>query len=191
MQERKHHQTPPAWYYTGLIYPHLPSFQPSFHLSFHRAQSNSGLPSFTLTALCALHIQKPKTSLPSTRGSLPGAAIQSRRSSAHTEHGYSSEKRVRNRLVLDLVSSGAEVGYEAAMLCSRVQVERPSSSTSGGQSGGDVAVDVASVTPPEDVWALVIATHAANDVHVRQLEIKIQLLKWQEEAGMYVLYLSW
>lgn len=41
---------------------HLPSSHPVRHLCSHSLQSNSGLPSFLLTSLCALHSQVPKSS---------------------------------------------------------------------------------------------------------------------------------
>lgn len=56
---------------------HLPPSQPSLHLSFHNLQSNSPFPSFRLTSLCALHIHKPNSSRPRTRGSFSGLLIQS------------------------------------------------------------------------------------------------------------------
>lgn len=94
-------------------------------------------------------------------------------------------------------SALAVSGYVAAMVCSRVQVERPSCSTSGGQSGGtslgeglegeargtvgvvivvdgDVDVDVEEVVEEErEVSALacfVRARQAAAEVQVRQLD---------------------
>jgi hypothetical protein len=75
---------------------HLPSSQPSFHLCFQKLQSNSFFPSFTLTALCARHIHMPKSSLPFSFGSFSGWAIQSLKSSAHTQQGYIFENKLRN-----------------------------------------------------------------------------------------------
>lgn len=68
------------------------------------------------------------------------------------------------------------------MLCRRVQVERPSCSTSGGQSGGGmVGVEVtaeeaeAVVDDAEGaVWDLVRAAQEAREVQVRQLWWYIQ-----------------
>jgi len=68
------------------------------------------------------------------------------------------------------------------MACRRVQVLRPSVSTSGGQSefrsgGVDVEVVVeddevwAATGGLEEVWAFVIAAQDANDVQERQLQI--------------------
>jgi hypothetical protein len=62
--------------------------------------------------------------------------------------------------------------------CKRVQVERPSVSTSGGQSereaGGSGSVEVDEEGEEDDeeealVWDLVMAAQAAKDVQVRQL----------------------
>jgi hypothetical protein len=68
------------------------------------------------------------------------------------------------------------------MECKRVQVERPSVSTSGGQSereaGGSGSVEVDEEVEEDDegedeeealVWDLVMAAQAAKDVQVRQL----------------------
>ena len=81
-------------------HPHRPSDHPSRHRSFHRAQSNSSFPSLTFTALCARHIHRPKSSWLFSLGSLPDVDIHDRKSSAHTQHGYSSEKSCRNLSVL-------------------------------------------------------------------------------------------
>ena len=69
--------------------------------------------------------------------------------------------------MIDCVSGGAVSGYVAAILCRSVHEERPSSSTSGGQSdrvdtGAGAAFDL--LVPP-----FIIASHAAEDVHVRHL----------------------
>jgi hypothetical protein len=64
------------------------------------------------------------------------------------------------------------VGYVAARLCRKVHVERPSSSTSGGQSEGRVWLAVVlEVLGEDDVTAedFIIAIHADEDVQVRQL----------------------
>jgi len=67
-------------------------------------------------------------------------------------------------------------GYVAAIECSRVQVERPSCSTSGGHSGGivpgEVVVGVGFVLDGElsDLACLVRLRQAATEVQVRQLE---------------------
>lgn len=63
------------------------------------------------------------------------------------------------------------------MVCRRVQLARPSSSTSGGQSGGEGAVVVLGMDweagEEEEVEGLVedfiIDIHAAEDVHVLHL----------------------
>lgn len=78
-----------------------------------------------------------------------GSAIQFRKSSAHAQHGYRLEKSPRKERIWVCFSGVAEVGYVAVRVCRKVQVERPSSSTSGGQSvwvngvdgGGIVDVD--------------------------------------------------
>jgi hypothetical protein len=64
----------------------------------------------------------------------------------------------------------------AVKVCRRVQVERPSSATSGGQSGGGVEtrLDVevvmeAGELEDVEVWDLVRAAQEANEVQVRQL----------------------
>jgi hypothetical protein len=64
----------------------------------------------------------------------------------------------------------------AAKVCRRVQVERPSSATSGGQSGGKVEtkLDVELVVEAGElvdveVWDLVRAAQEAKEVQVRQL----------------------
>ena len=80
-------------------------------------------------------------------------------------------------------------GYVAAMVCRRVQVDRPSCSTSGGQSEGisvgwgvnwEVVAGVEIVVEVDDVaveeegevcdCCFVRARHEAIDVQVRQLE---------------------
>lgn len=81
-------------------------------------------------------------------------------------------------------------GYVAAMECSSVQVERPSSSTSGGQSEGvslGESVAAAAIAGAEVVILLALgfevalgllrsacfvnARHEATEVQVRQLEV--------------------
>jgi hypothetical protein len=58
----------------------------------------------------------------------------------------------------------------AARECRRVQVLRPRSSTSGGQSEGGVGLVVAAVGLfPDLVEDFIIASQSAEDVHVRQL----------------------
>lgn len=64
----------------------------------------------------------------------------------------------------------------AVIECSRVQVERPSSSTSGGQSGGGVEtmLDVEGVEVLDvEVWDLVRAAQEAKEVQVRQLYCRV------------------
>jgi hypothetical protein len=122
---------------------HRPSFHPVLHLSCHLLQSNVSLPSLTLTALCARHSQVPKASRPDTGSG--SRAMCAWKSSAHTQHGYSREKA--DMKVRRSACSRAEgsAGYVAAIECSSVQVERPSCSTSGGQSRGMVRVAAAPV----------------------------------------------
>lgn len=65
------------------------------------------------------------------------------------------------------------------MECSNVQLERPSCSTSGGQSGGGAREDredvvcagdvVVDIVDGDEVSCLAIAAHAPNEVHERQL----------------------
>lgn len=89
-------------------------------------------------------------------------------------------------------SGVAVVGYAAVKVWRKVQVERPSSSTSGGQSvwvegGGagmevvdDVVVVAAAPAPaamPPDVEAcLSIARQEAADVHVLHLNVYVSLM---------------
>ena len=87
--------------------------------------------------------------------------------------------------MLSWCSVFAVSGYVAAMECSRVQVERPSSSTSGGHSGGIVlgegvagaargTVGVVLVLVDgelSDLACLVRFFQAATEVQVRQLVI--------------------
>ena len=70
--------------------------------------------------------------------------------------------------MMDWVSRGAAAGYVAAILCRSVQVERPSSSTSGGQSGVGEAIGAGALAflPAED---FIIAIQAADEVQVRHL----------------------
>lgn len=119
---------------------HRPSFHPVLHLSSQNRQSNSCFPSFRLTSLCASQSHQPKSFLPPNFGWFRplGCAIHVWKSSAHTQHGYSLEKNFRNPRMLSWCSVFAFSGYVAAIECRRVQVERPSCSTSGGQSGGIV-----------------------------------------------------
>lgn len=73
------------------------------------------------------------------------------------------------------IDDGADSGYVAAMLWSIVQVERPSSSTSGGQSEGagvgSVAVKASgAVAAAGFVDFFIIAIHAELEVQLRQLD---------------------
>lgn len=166
---------------------HRPSFHPVLHLSCHLLQSNVSLPSLTLTALCARHSQVPKASRPDTGSG--SRAMCAWKSSAHTQHGYSREKA--DMKVRRSACSRAEgsAGYVAAIECSSVQVERPSCSTSGGQSRGMVRVvaapvvataAVAAVAVEEKFWLVVVvlgfnedlakALKAEPEEQVRQLE---------------------
>lgn len=66
------------------------------------------------------------------------------------------------------------------MECRSVQVERPSSSTSGGQSGGmgvelvvvsdDLGEEEEEDEDEEEVWAFVRAAQDEKEVQVRQLD---------------------
>ncbi len=80
--------------------------------------------------------------------------------------------------IIVCIDEGALSGYVAAMLWSIVQVERPSSSTSGGQSKGGFAGSVVAAARPVDAAAVavagfvdffIIAIHAELDVQLRQL----------------------
>ena len=79
-----------------------------------------------------------------------------------------------NCFITVCIEEGAASGYVAAMLWSIVQVERPSSSTSGGQSEGtgtgSVVVEArATVAAAGFVDFFIIAIHAELAVQLRQL----------------------
>jgi len=76
---------------------------------------------------------------------------------------------------MDCVSGGAVWGYVAAMLCSRVQVDRPSSATSGGQSAA-VVTGTTGALGFLPVVPFIIAIHSAEEVQVRQLELSDAVL---------------
>lgn len=83
-------------------------------------------------------------------------------------------------------------------MCRKVQVERPSSSTSGGQSvwveggGAGVVVVVVAARPapaamPPDVEAcLSIARQEAADVHVLHLSVYVSLIPLLTDGGRVV-----
>lgn len=175
---------------------HRPSFHPVRQRSSQNRQSNSFFPSLRLTSLCASHIHHPNSfRLPNFGWFRPlGCAIHVWKSSAHTQHGYSFEKNFKNPRIFSWCSAFAFSGYVAAIECSNVQVERPSCSTSGGQSEGvslgegvaaaaraGVEVVILPVFELEDVEVgfgldaflssacLVNARHEATEVQVRQL----------------------
>jgi len=81
-----------------------------------------------------------------------------------------------NCLVIDWVSGGATLGYVAVILCKSAHVDRPSSSTSGGQSdkvaAGALVAGAGTVESLEGAFvdAFIIDIHAAVEVHVRHLE---------------------
>jgi hypothetical protein len=81
-----------------FAHPHLPSFHPVRHLSSHLLQSKLLLPNFSLTALCASHIHRPKSSLLLTLGSLP-SFIHDLKSSAHDQQGYILPNKLMNCFV--------------------------------------------------------------------------------------------
>lgn len=111
-----------------------PSFQPVRHRCSHRLQLNCGLPSLSLTSLCAAHSQRPKSSRDAVRtGDLDRKTWKS---SAHTQHGYSRDSVPTKPLTSACWLGVGCVGYCAAIVCSSVQVPRPSVSTSAGQSAG-------------------------------------------------------
>lgn len=73
----------------------------------------------------------------------------------------------------------------AVKVCRRVQVERPSSATSGGQSGGGVetkldveVVGEAAELEDVEVWDLVRAAQEAKEVQVRQLSRGLCQQNW-------------
>lgn len=85
--------------------------------------------------------------------------------------------------MIDCVSGGAFSGYVAAMLWRSVQVDRPSSSTSGGQSDAGVVIGTTGlvVLPVED---FIIAIHAADDVQVRHLTVLSVIDSMASRLGM-------
>ena len=87
-----------------------------------------------------------------------------------------------NCFIIDWVSGGAVVGYVAAMVCSIVHVDLPSSSTSGGHSEGGCATGTAGVDflPVEP---FIIAIHAAEDVQVRHLVLSVWI-SWSVEMNV-------
>lgn len=102
------------------------------------------------------------------------------KSSAHTQHGYSFEKRSTNRSISDCCVRDGVSGYVAAMVCSSVHELRPSISTSGGQLDCSLEfVESAVVVDPDMVVVLsplmfcfACAAHAENaapEVHDRHL----------------------
>jgi hypothetical protein len=145
---------------------HVPSFQPVLHLSSHLEQSNSFFPSFLLTSLWASHIHCPNSCRLSALTLF--FSRNSWKSSAHTQQGYIFENRARNCLTWPCSALVGEDGYEAVMEWRSVQEDRPSSSTSGGQSGGG----------PVTAWGwlalalitfLVCEAQSAREVQDRQL----------------------
>jgi hypothetical protein len=72
---------------------------------------------------------------------------------------------------MDCVSGGAVRGYVAAILCNKVQVDRPSSSTSGGQSDAGAGIGTAVALGFFPVVPFIIAIHSDEEVQVRQLEL--------------------
>jgi len=155
---------------------HLPSLHPVLHLSSHFPQSNFSFPSFSLTALCASHIHRPNSSLLPTRGAFSLLFIHSWKSVAHQWHGYNRENDEMNWRASHCCRSEGRSGYEAAMECRRFQVELPSTSTSGGQSGGSWSCweevwrfDKLLVDSGFEVCFFVIATQAAKEVQERHL----------------------
>ena len=71
-----------------------------------------------------------------------------------------------NCFMTDCVPASARSGYVAATLCSKVQLDRPNSSTSGGQSDLVETGAGLGLVPPAD---LAISIHAETEVHVRHL----------------------
>lgn len=157
---------------------HRPSFHPVLHRCSHLEQSNSGLPSLRFTSLCAPQSHLPNSSRLPTRGTSRPRYV--RKSSAHTQHGYSLEKSPTKLSRSDCCERDGVSGYVAAMEWRSVQVLRPRTSTSGGQSaGGPVAVVfVATIllllllatAPSCLVFCFVCAAHAAKDVQLRHLD---------------------
>lgn len=145
---------------------HLPSFHPVRHLSSHLLQSNVSLPSFTLTALCASHIHVPNSPLLLTLGVF--FVIQSWKSSAHTQQGYSLPNVERKPFVSVCNSGVGFTGYVAVIECKRVHEERPRASTSGGQSVGRVGAAAAAV---DFGFLPAMAKSEATSLQVRHLRV--------------------
>lgn len=78
-----------------------------------------------------------------------------------------------NCFMVDCIEVEALSGYEAAIVCSMDQVERPSSSTSGGHSDGSGVGESEAVAAEAIVVGelgldlLIIDIHAIDDVHCR------------------------
>ena len=87
-----------------------PCPHPVLHLSSHLPQSNTSFPSFTLTALCASHIQRPNSSLELTLGAFPSCFIQDWKSPAQCQQGYSFAKVCMKVVVSRCVEEEGEMG---------------------------------------------------------------------------------
>ena len=155
---------------------HLPSFHPVLHLSSHLLQSNVCLPNFSLTALCASHIHSPNSLRLLTLGVF--FCIHFWKSAAHTQQGYSLQKVERNDLVSAWSWGDGLIGYVAVIEWRSVHDERPSASTSGGQSAGSVGV-VSAVAVAVAVGCARflgslpdMANREATSLQVRHLECK-------------------
>lgn len=94
--------------------------------------------------------------------------MKSWKSSAHTQQGYSFENRPMNWLTWLCSVGVGVVGYEAAIEWRSVHEERPSCSTSGGQSDAGPAVTFLLVVAPF-VFFFVWEAQSANEVQERQL----------------------
>jgi hypothetical protein len=150
--QQQHQNANAMQLFRAIAYPHLPSFHPVRHLSSHLLQSKLLFPNFSLTALCASHIHRPKSSLLLTRGSLP-SFIQDLKSSAHDQQGYILPNKLMNCFVSLCWVEVGRSGYAAVRACKKVQVERPSCSTSGGQSEGIDEREAFAVEGAVVVWA--------------------------------------
>lgn len=121
-----------------------------------------------------------------------------RKSSAHTQQGYSFESNFM-KLFRSACSFGVGVfGYVAAIEWSRVHVLRPSVSTSAGQSVG--VLGTAGVKTSDDGFVCVCVgvfkfdfvcnAHAANDVQERHLRNDPELIQRKPVEASKMLYWS-
>jgi hypothetical protein len=84
-----------------------------------------------------------------------------------------------NWRMLDCIDGLADVGYVAAIVCSKDQVLRPSSSTSGGHSGcvsSYAAPMPANVRPAAAVVAEILAALDCDSVDLVDVEVDFRII---------------